>query len=57
MNTLVHYAGIFGFAANAIDLSGQSQNVAQPMSSMNSLEPMTLYAYNENNLRAQGCHL
>ncbi len=39
--------GIFGFDANAIDVSGQSQNVAQPMSSWAGLH---VYAYNAGRL-------
>ena len=51
MNTLprvMTVLGIFGFDANAIDVSGQSQNVAQPMSSWSTRN--FVHAYNANKL-------
>ena len=57
MNTLprvMTVLGIFGFDANAIDVSGQSQNVAQPMSSW--MYSDYVYAYNADNL-PHGCYL
>ena len=58
MNTLprvMTVLGIFGFDANAIDVSGQSQNVAQPMMS-SWMHNDFVYAYNANNL-PHGCYL